>query len=115
MRSSFCSLMVLLAALAAPAQDTQASKPTPVEKAATPLDKVKAIDQEFSDARNAFFKLYSEAKSQEDKQKLFKEKYPKPETFVARLYEIAKSDPKGEGAEAALVWIVTHDQSGKDS
>jgi hypothetical protein len=76
---------------------------------------VKAIDEEFAKARQDFFKVYMAAKSDEDKQKIVKEKYPKPKDWFPRLYEIATADAKGAGAEAALIWIVTHDSDGKES
>jgi hypothetical protein len=103
----------LLLAWHSPAQD-----PTPGSEsrsALTPKEKVEAIDKEMNEARDEFFKLYKEAKTDEEKGTLFKEKYPKPENWFPKMFEIAKEDPKGEGALAALVWVVSHDQRGKQS
>ena len=57
----------------------------------TPKEKVAAIDEEFEAAQDAFFKEYREAKTDDEKDKLFKEKYPKPDKWFPRLYEIAKA------------------------
>jgi hypothetical protein len=74
----------------------------------TPEARIAAIEQELETAQTAFFKEYSAAKTDEERQQLFKEKYPRPEKWFPVLYEIAKSAPKTKGAEAALLWIVGH-------
>jgi hypothetical protein len=108
--------MVLSAAsvLAAglPAQDQESR---PASRPPTPKERVAAIEDSIHKARVAFFELYKKATTDEEKQELFEEKYPKPEGYVGEMFEIAKSDPKGEGAEAALVWIVQNDPRGKRS
>jgi hypothetical protein len=101
----------LLVAGVCPSQDP-ASRPE--SRPLTPKEKIEAIDAEMEKARDDFFKLYRDTKSDEDKDKLFAEKYPKPETYVPRVLAIAREDAKGEGAELAYVWIVTNDRGGKN-
>jgi len=68
---------------------------------------IDAIEAEMKAARDAWFKDYRAAKTDEEKEQLFKEKYPKPETWFPRLYVIAKAAPRSKDAEMALMWIAT--------
>jgi hypothetical protein len=104
---------VAILASALPAQDVESRPPAAESRPLSAKERVAAIDKEAAAAREAFFKVYREAKTDAEKQKAFEEKYPKPENWFGRLFEIANGDPKGEGAEAALLWIVTRGQGGK--
>jgi hypothetical protein len=71
-------------------------------------DLVAAVEDEFKSAQDAFFKEYRQAKTDEEKDKLYKEKYPRAERWFPRLLAAAKADPKSKRAEKALVWAATH-------
>ena len=80
---------ILIVALAWPAL---AAEEKAKGKPATPAEQYQALVKEFQDAQQAFFKDYQAAKTQEEKQKLFKEKYPQPATFAPKFLELAESD-----------------------
>src|SRR5262245_16496222 len=82
-----------------------ASRPVPV----TPAEKVAAIEAEYEDAMKAFDELYKQAKTPEERQALYSDKYPKVSTWFPRLLEIAKANPKDAAAFKALNWIVVQD------
>lgn len=72
-----------------------------------PADALKAIQQKFEEAQEEFGKLYQAAKTDEERTKLFQEKYPKPEDFTGKALAIAEANPKTEVARDALVWVAT--------
>jgi hypothetical protein len=77
-----------------------------VDRREDPADTLADLQQEFAEAQNAFMKLYQEAKTDEERQKLFEEKYPKPDRFAKEALEIA-NDAKGTPVAAeALVWAL---------
>jgi hypothetical protein len=77
--------------------------------------KIEAIEAEMKSARDAWFKDYRAAKTDEEKTRLFKEKYPKPDTWFPRLYEVARAAPKSKDAETALLWIATRGASSESA
>ena len=80
-----------------------------------PAEQYKALAKEYDDAQQAFFKAYQEAKTEEERDKLYKEKYPDAAKFAARFMELAEKNPKDPAAIDALVWVVTHVSASKDS
>src|SRR5207245_3097941 len=48
---------------------------------------------------------------QEEKQKLFKEKYPQPATFAPKFLELAEKHPKDRAAFDALAWVANNTSS----
>jgi hypothetical protein len=86
------------------------------DKPATPEQQYQALLKEQNDAMNAYRKAYQEAKTQEEKNKVFAEKYPKPEKAAPKFLELAEKNPKDPAAVDALTWVVTGTrQGGKDS
>jgi hypothetical protein len=69
-----------------------------------------AIIKEYNDAQAAFMKEYQTAKTDEERQKLFTEKYPKPQKYMGRLMELARKAPKDPVSGDALIWIVQFGQ-----
>src|SRR5437762_4788303 len=100
-----------LLTLVVPAQDGSgsrdaASQPESRRVPGTPAERVAAIDQEYEATIDAFSKAYEAAATDDDRAKLYREKYPKPTILFPRLLEIANTDPKDPGATSALIWIV---------
>jgi hypothetical protein len=89
---------------AEPAADKDKDK----QKAATPAEQFKSLVHEYNDAQRAFFKAYGEAKTAEEKQKVFQEKYPRAEKFAPRFLELAEKNPKDPAAVDALVWVASN-------
>jgi len=71
----------------------------------SPTEQYRALVKEFDDAQREFFKVYEQAKTDEEKQKLVDEKYPQPEKYAARFLKIAEDNPKDPAALDALVWV----------
>jgi hypothetical protein len=112
MTSPRAAVLAMLFAAANALAQVPASKPSD-PALLSPKDQVAAIDREFEEAVGVFINAYQAAKTDAEKQKLVKEKAPKPGAWFPRLWAIAKADPKGAGAEAALLWILQHDEERK--
>jgi thiol-disulfide isomerase/thioredoxin len=105
-------LALLLALPALAADDKPKDKPT------TPQEQYQALLKEQQDAMNAFSQAYQKAKTEEERNKIIEEKYPKPEKLAPKFLELAEKNPKDPVALQALTWVVTNDRggaSGKDS
>src|SRR5262249_8001533 len=106
-------LVILLLALPALADDTQ---PKDKDKPKTPAEQVRAIIEEYEDARLAYFKALRAAKTDEERQKVIKDKNPDSAKFAERLLVVADKNLKDEAAVEALVWVATNTyDSKKDS
>jgi hypothetical protein len=78
------------------------------EKPLSPAEQqYQAILKEYAEASKAFQKLYQEAKTDEEKNKLAYEKQPWPETYAPQMIALAQKYPKDRAAFAALVWAAT--------
>jgi hypothetical protein len=103
-------VLLLLALPAARADDKPKDKPT------MPQEQYKALLKEYQDAIGAFSEAYQKVKTDEERVKFLKEKYPKPEQLAAKFLELAEKNPKDPVAFEALSWILTNDRNtgGKD-
>ena len=94
-------LVLLLTLPACGYQDKNEEKPT------TPEQQYQALLKEQSDAMTAFQKAYQQAKTQEERNKLIAQKYPKAEKAAPKFVELAEKNPKSPVAVDALIWVVT--------
>jgi hypothetical protein len=86
------------------------------EKRATPEQQYKALLKDQNDAMKAYQDAARKAKTQQDRNKVFAEKYPKPEKAAPRFLELAEKNPRDPVAVDALIWVVTRtDTRGEDS
>jgi len=74
----------------------------------TPAEEYKAILAEYKQAQDAYRVAAKDAKTNEERQKVFEEKYPKPEKFAERFLQLAEKNPKDPAAVDALVWVVNN-------
>jgi hypothetical protein len=108
-------LLIMVAALGsllstyALAQDEK--KPGQAEAAKKNADDLQTIQQDFNKKQQEFFQAYQAAKSQEDKQKILKER-PDPKPFLERALKLAEADPGTPAGVEALGWVL---QMGGDS
>lgn len=101
--SGFLALLAVLPALQA------RDKPeTP-----TPAQRYQALEKEYQTAEKEFLKVYKEAKTTEDKQKVLQERRPQPDKFALRFLDLAEKTPKDPAAVDALVWVVSNARSAK--
>lgn len=65
-----------------------------------------SIRSDYVKATEAFNALYKEAKTDEERQHLFTDKYPKGGIYAARVLALATKATKDDGACEALVWVL---------
>jgi hypothetical protein len=103
-------LVLLLALPALGNQDKTRDKP------ATPEQQYQALLQEQTDARKAFQEAYQQAKTQDQKKKVFEERYSKLGKLAPKFLDLAEKNSKHPVAVDALVWLVRNNtDGGKDS
>jgi len=73
-----------------------------------PLKELAALEKDFSDAQQAFIKAYQEAKTDEERQKILKEKRPKPADFGDRFLNLAEKYPDSPVAWQSLSWVASN-------
>src|SRR3972149_9661685 len=71
-----------------------------------PKARFDAIVAEYDKAQKEFGRLYSAAKTDEARNQLFADKYPKPEAYAPRLQALAAKYPKDPVAVDCLVWVL---------
>jgi hypothetical protein len=100
-------LLVLVLVLPAFSGDQAKDKATDKDKLATPAERFKMLDKEYQNAMQAFQKAHGEAKTDDERQKVFQEKYPRPDKFAPKFLALAEENPKDAVAVDALIWVVT--------
>jgi len=101
------AVLVLLLVLPALADDGKSQ-----DKPPRPAEQFKALLKEIHDGQLAYYKAYQGAKSEEERQKIFREKSPSPEDFAPKFLALAEKHPEDPVAVDALVWVFTN-QFGK--
>ena len=76
---------------------------------ATPGQQYQALLKEYNDAFQEYAKAFREAETPQDRQKVVREKYPRPDRYAAQVLELVEKNPKAPIAEEALIWIVTNE------
>jgi hypothetical protein len=108
MRRIVAGFVVLLLALPVLAADDKPSDKSKKPAKQTPAQQYEALVEEFDDAQQAFLKYSQEAKTEEEKLKVQKEKRPQPDKFAPRFIELAKKNPKDPVAADALAWVLAN-------
>jgi len=72
----------------------------------TPKAQFQAVLDEYQKAQQEFMQVYSKAKTDEERSKLFNDKYPQPSAYADRFMAIADAAPDDPAAVDALVWCV---------
>jgi hypothetical protein len=80
------------------------AKPAPTDAA----KEMAAIQKDWTQAQVAFGKAYREAKTNEERQQVLKEKRPKPEEYAERCLKLAEAHPGSPEEIKALVWAVAN-------
>ncbi len=108
-----CLLTMLFVGAVLPAlcraDDAKDAKP---DKAKSPFEQYEAAVKDYQTAMNEFFKVYQTAKTDEERGKIYNEKYPKAENYAAIMMKIADENPKDPAAVDALVWVATNNGGG---
>jgi hypothetical protein len=99
------ALLLVMPALAA--QDDTKKKPRE-DQPQPPEEQYKALQKEYQTAQQEYSKAMRAAQTNEERQKVFADKYPKPQAFAARFLELAQKNPKSPVAVDALIWVSTN-------
>jgi hypothetical protein len=116
-RAGAVGLLALGLALAGTLAMAQKDDPPKAQKepaAGTPRERVDALSKKYDDAMQSFSTKYSQAKTDEERSKLFQNEYPKANEYAKEFLEIAKAHPDDPAAFDALSWIVQHSGGGSD-
>jgi hypothetical protein len=100
-----CALAALLLCLPA-TRGFEDPKDKPKADAASPAAAFKELTAKYDTAYQEFLKEYRAAKTNEERQKILREKQPKLQEFTAKLLEIAEKNAKDPAAVDCLIWIV---------
>jgi hypothetical protein len=108
MKRLVCGLVACVAVgLGGFSPGVRADDPAKAAKA-DPAKEYAALQKEWADAQQAFFKAYQAAKTPEDKQRVLKEKQPNRADFAARFLKFAETHPDSPQALPALAWVVSN-------
>src|SRR5262249_8675215 len=83
-----------------------------LEATASPPDpktlrgRYEALLREHQEAGRAYGQAVKNAKTPEDRQKAYREKFPRPQSYAGRFLRHAESAPADSSAVDALLWIV---------
>jgi hypothetical protein len=67
-----------------------------------------ALQKEWTNAQETFRKALREAKTDEERQQIVKEKRPNAADFAERFLKLAESDPDGSEGMQALAWLLNY-------
>src|SRR5437660_403994 len=70
---------------------------------ATPEQQYKALLKEYNDAFQEYAKAFRAAETPQGRQKVFQEKYPKPDKYASKVLGLVEKNPKEPFAEEALI------------
>jgi hypothetical protein len=103
-RTVFWALALLV--LGPPLRADEPAKDKP-DKPAKPAEQYEALVKEYEKAQQDFSKAYSAAKTDEERQKVFTDKYPQPQKYGPRFMKLAEENAKDPVAVDALIWVAT--------
>jgi thiol-disulfide isomerase/thioredoxin len=67
-----------------------------------------ALKQDYQQQLDAFQKVFDQGKTEADRDRLWRERFPPPEAFYARFIALAEKNPKDPAAVDALIWVATN-------
>jgi hypothetical protein len=80
-----------------------------------PAKELAKIQKDFNDAQQAFFKAYQDAKTNDERQQVLKEKRPKAADFADRYLKVAETYPDSPQAAQAITWLLSQGRGTKAS
>ncbi len=98
--------VLTLACISARGAPDDAQETAGAQAKKTPKAQFQAVLDEYQKAQQEFSQAYSKAKTDEERSKLFNEKYPQPTAYADRFMAIADLAPDDPAAVDALVWCV---------
>lgn len=83
-------------------------EPAKDQSKADPAKVLSALQKEWTDAQQAFRKAYEEAKTDEERQQVVKDKQPKAADFADGFLNLADTYPDSPEAIQALAWLLNY-------
>jgi hypothetical protein len=80
----------------------------PKEKPATPAEQYKALLAEHQKALQVYMDAVKKAKTPEERNKVYQEKYPKADKLAPKFLALAEKNPKDSIAVDALIWVMNN-------
>jgi tetratricopeptide (TPR) repeat protein len=99
------SVVLLAAAVVARADDAKPKDPPKDETPKSAAEQYQALLKELMAERTEYMNAIRAAKDDEERQKIFNEKYPKPQKYAPKFLELAKKNPTDSTAFEALSWL----------
>jgi hypothetical protein len=75
---------------------------------ADPAQELAAIEKDWTDTQQTFYKAFGEAKTKEERDKVLKNQRPNPAAFGNRALKLAETYPTSPVAVEALGWVVSN-------
>jgi hypothetical protein len=107
--------VLTLASISVRGAPDDAKKTAEAKDKKPPKAQFQAVLDEYQNAQRDFSQAYSKAKTDEERSKLFTDKYPKPNDYADRFMAIADGAPGDPAAVDALVWCVQLGNGGKNA
>jgi thiol-disulfide isomerase/thioredoxin len=77
----------------------------PPDKGKTPRERYQILVQEQREAMQQFLDLSQKARTPQERLKIYRERYPRVQSYVRRFLELAESAPEDPAAVDSLIWI----------
>ncbi len=102
----YCGGALAVLALLLPA--LQAQEETEKKAEPTPAEQINELTNGYTAAMKKFMTEYRKAKTNEARQQLFKESYPKPGDYSSKLLDLVGKYPDDPAAKKAILWILQY-------
>jgi len=105
----FCiTVAFVLLGRTASAQEFKPKNSAPQAPISAAAKQFEALRLDYQQQLDAFQKVFDQAKTEADRDRLWRERFPPPETFYARFMTLAEKNPKDPAAVDALIWVATN-------
>jgi thiol-disulfide isomerase/thioredoxin len=102
------SLAFALFGRAALAQELKPKNAPPQAPLSAAAKQFEALRLDYQQQLDGFQKVFDQAKTEADRDRLWRERFPPPETIYARFMTLAEKNPKDSAAIDALIWVATN-------
>src|SRR5262245_5378973 len=102
------SLAFALFGRAALAQEFKPKNAPPQAPMSAAAKQFEALKLDYQQQLDAFQKVFDQAKTDADRDRLWRERFPPPEAFYARFMTLADKNPKDPASIDALIWVATN-------
>ena len=94
--------VLMLACVSVRGAPVDANQTAEAQAKKSPKDQFQTVLDEYQKAQQEFSQAYSKAKTDDERSKLFNEKYPKPGEYADRVMKIAEKAPDDPAARYSI-------------